>query len=220
MVDTGRMPGRKVRFSGIVVAVVLSGLAVSGCASSKYHYVKNSGDGAYFKIPNAWHLYDQDALLKKSSSGLTAEQLQAQRAQQWQVAFDGNPKPSLKHLGSYTVGYPAGLALVQKISATDAETVSLQQLADVFGVQTAVQNGTAQIIAYQHITRDGGFRGIHLVAQIQRDSGGTGTVDQTTLVDQATTKIYALIISCTSKCFESQQDKIDQVISSWTLKAS
>jgi len=40
------------------------------------------------------------------------------------------------------------------------------------------------------------------------------------MLDSGTTKLYSLVISCTSTCYEQNQSKIEQVVDSWTVKDS
>ena len=48
----------------VVLAAFLGCLLITaaGCGSSQYHYVKNSSDNVYFKIPSTWSQVDQESL--------------------------------------------------------------------------------------------------------------------------------------------------------------
>jgi hypothetical protein len=46
------------------------------------------------------------------------------------------------------------------------------------------------------------------------------TIDQTVLVDQATSKVYALLVSCSNVCYEHNSKQIKQVVDSWTVRAT
>jgi hypothetical protein len=220
MVDTGVMTRRRRARPIVATALMIAcGLLLSGCFDSEYHYVKNSSDGAYFKVPNAWHFYDEDAVSKELDKALTPEQQAAQRDAAWRVAFDANPKPSLKHLSSGKLSQPFGLAIVQKLGSSDADSLSLSSLRNAFfSVDDAIKNNAAQVVSYDMIQRDGGLHGIHMVVDLS-ENGATVRVDQTSLVDQPTTKVYSLVVLCEAKCFAHAQAKIDQVVSSWTVKA-
>jgi hypothetical protein len=50
--------------------------------------------------------------------------------------------------------------------------------------------------------------------------GGVITIDQTVLLDQATTKVYVLIVSCSSVCYEQNSKQIKQVVDSWTVRST
>ena len=47
---------------------------------------------------------------------------------------------------------------------------------------------------------------MHLVATIDDSKGHSATIDQTSVVDEATTKIYTLIVTCTSDCYDAAQE--------------
>jgi hypothetical protein len=66
----------------------------------------------------------------------------------------------------------------------------------------------------------GGFHGVRLTARVALSTGGSVTFDQIAMVDAATSKRYALFVVCTSECFSKYQSKIEQVMSSWTVKDS
>ena len=59
---------------------------------------------------------------------------------------------------------------------------------------------------------------MHVVASIDDSKGHSATVDQTSVVDEATTKIYTLIVTCTSDCYDAHKSQIDNVVSSWTVR--
>jgi hypothetical protein len=200
------------------VLVMLVGVLAAGCVDSDYRYVKNGADRTYFKVPAGWHLYGEEELLDEASNSLSEDQRRARLDQGWQVAFDASPRRSIRHVGNYAAHYPEGIAMVRSLTPEAADALSLGQLADVFGVQSVIEAGQGEMLDYEHVTRDGGFRGVHLVAQLQV-GGKVALLDQTILVNQASTKVYALIVSCTAKCFDEHQDEIDEVVDSWTVKA-
>src|SRR4029079_16167672 len=101
----------------------------------------------------------------------------------------------------------------------DADTVSLSALRNYFfDVDKALEDGTGEVVTYEDLQLDGGFRGSHLVANLSMSDGGAMTTDQTILLDQATTKLYALIVSCSSVCYERNSGDIKKVVESWTVR--
>ena len=57
-----------------------------------------------------------------------------------------------------------------------------------------------------------------LSGYVKIGNGKTITIDQTALLDQATTKVYALLVSCSDKCFEENRGEINKVVESWTVR--
>jgi hypothetical protein len=209
------------RRRGVFIAAVLA-LAgiVAGCADSGFQYVKSSEDRTYFKVPDRWTLFDEDAIMERFGAGLTEAQRAAELEQSWRVAFDASPKPSVNNVLRSRTKYPAGLAIVRPLSFDAADTLSNSSLRNLFvDIDSAQQDGTGEIQEYEELQLDGGFRGIHVVATIDTGNGRPVTVDQTALVDQATTKLYVLLITCSSVCYDKNRRDIEQVVGSWTVRA-
>jgi hypothetical protein len=65
---------------------------------------------------------------------------------------------------------------------------------------------------------EGGFHGFHLVVDLVVDGGRTITFDQTSLLDQSSSKVFNLIVTCGAKCYADNADQIDRVVGSWTVE--
>jgi hypothetical protein len=202
----------------IAAGLVALGL-LAGCADSGYHYVKSSGDRTYFKVPSEWTLFDEEDIIDRLGGNLTDAQREAELGQTWRVAFDADPKPTLRHLGVSNARSPSGLAVVRNLTFDDADSLSLQALRNYFfDVDTAMQDNTGEVVSYEELQLDGGFHGSHLVANLTMENGEVLTIDQTMLVDQATTKLYALLVSCSDVCYEQHSGDIERVVDSWTVR--
>jgi hypothetical protein len=206
-----------------VITLIGAGLVavglLAGCANSGYDYVKSSSDRTYFKVPSKWTLYDEEALADRFNGDLTDAQREQLLDDTWRVAFDASPTPTLRHLLETGAKDPSGVALVRTLTFDDADTVSLSALRNYFfDVDTALEDGTGEVVTYEDLQLDGGFRGSHLVANLSMPEGGVMTIDQTILLDQATTKLYALIVSCSSVCYERNSGDIKNVVESWTVR--
>ena len=199
-------------------AVLAAGLLVAGCADSGFNYVKSSDDKTYFKVPDRWTLYDEDAVLDGLGVDLTETERQTELDQTWRVAFDAAPVPSLDHLGAAAAGHPSGMAVVRMLDFDASDAMSNEVLRNYFfDVDTALQEETGELLEYEELQVDGGFRGIHLVATLDI-SGERMTIDQTLLLDQATTKVYALLVSCSTICYDDNKGQIANVVDSWTVR--
>jgi hypothetical protein len=220
MVNTESSSGRvgvRRRIAGI--AAVLAAVVVgAGCTDSGFSYVKSSEDRTYFKVPDRWTLFDERDLLRVLGADMTAAERRDELADTWRVAFDAAPQPSLRHLGAPDAEHPVGLAVVRNLDFDTSDKVSLSTLRNYFfDVDKALEEGTADVLEYEEIQRDGGFRGSHMVATIEVD-GTRMTIDQTILLDQATRKLYGLLVSCSVGCFDENRGKIRTVVDSWTVR--
>src|SRR2546423_11541197 len=95
-----------------VVGTAAAAILLASCTGSGYHYVSNSSDHTYFKVPEAWKLFDQQSLLDLAGSQLSKQEKQQQLATTWTTAFDASPKPAAKHLGNLGGRYPPVAGLV------------------------------------------------------------------------------------------------------------
>ena len=201
-----------------VVLAVAAPVCLAACAGTGYQYVKSSENNTYFKVPENWKLYDEDTVLDALKSTLSSDEIDQARDTSWTTIFDASPDPSLHHVANTGAPYPVGRAIVQTLSPDSADSVSLQSLRNLFfDVDTALDNGTAHVSSYDLVEFDGGFHGSHLVARINTKKGSV-TFNQVAVLDQASSKVYAISISCSTGCYDKYESKIDNVIDSWTVK--
>jgi len=204
--------------SGAPVIALLVALLAAACAGTGYNYVKNSDDRTYFKVPDDWRLFDEDEVLE--AAHLSPREEAATRDLSWQVQFDAHPRPSLKHVFSPNARHPWGLASVEELTFEMSDNVSMNQLRNQFlDIDAAVQEGLAEVVTYEPLELEGGFRGFRMVADYQIQGGPAITLNQTTLLDQATSKLYTLLVACNARCYEENEDTIDRVVESWTVEA-
>jgi hypothetical protein len=199
---------------------VLGGVLLGACSGSGYHYVKSSEDRTYFKVPDEWKLYDEDQVLATLGKSLSPRQREVQLETAWHVAFDAADKPALnRHFLDPRARKPVGLASVEELDFDTSDQLSIQSLRNFyFEIDAALDNGSADVQLYEPLEVDGGFHGIHLIADIEDAQGRVLTFDQTSLLDQSTSKLYTLLVACSADCYEEHQDKIDRVVDSWTVE--
>ncbi len=201
-----------------ISAVLATAVLVAGCADSGFNYVKSSEDKTYFKVPERWTLFDERAVMDGIDGDFTKTERATELEQTWRVAFDADPKPSLGHLAAAGAEHPSGLAVVRNLTFDASDALSNSLLRNYFfDVDSALQNETGELVEYEELQLDGGFRGVRLVATLDRD-GKRMTIDQTALVDQATSKLYALLVSCSDVCFDDNKGQIANVVGSWTVR--
>lgn len=202
----------------MIAALAIGGVLVSACAGSDYHYVKNSEDRNYFKVPEEWKLFDEDDVIERLDLSPREEDVERETA--WRVAFDASPKPAIKHLDQLFPKHPVGRALVVELDQESSDTISIEAMRNLFfDIDGALQEELGTPILYEPIELDGGFRGIHLVAEISdSESGRTLVFNQKAVLDQSTSNLYALVITCEATCYDKSESKIDQIVDSWTVR--
>jgi hypothetical protein len=204
--------------SAAMLLLVAAPLVLAACAGTGYHYVKSSEDKTYFKVPENWHLYDEESVLGALEGDLSKDEIEARRDTTWMSVFDADPDPSLDHVASRQPNYPVGRAIVQPLSPEASDSASLQSLRNLFfEVDSALEAGSATVRTYEPVQLDGGFHGSHLVANLSNKKA-TLTVNQVAVFDQATSKLYAISIYCSTACYDKYESKIQAVIDSWTVR--
>jgi hypothetical protein len=196
-------------------------LLISACTDSGYHYLKNSDDdiGTYFKVPDGWKIYDENALTK--TLDLSPTRAKIRKATTWSLAFDANSKPTLKHLEQAATAKPFGIAEVRELEPEERDTFSLEAMRNAFvPVDEFVQRGgEVEVLRADEFTQSGGFRGLRFTFNLQLPESRTfATFDQVAVVDADTTNLHLLVVSCSFRCYEKEKGTIDTIMDSWTVK--
>jgi hypothetical protein len=205
------------------LAVALVAVAIgAGCAGSGYSYHANKDEKLYFKLPDSWTVYDTKDLLADNPAA--AERM-------WVRGFVAGT-PSIDAVFTAGLPEPRGYVQIVKLDAMERDGLSLAKLrATNFGNDATTgepidpllyastnKDGRFEMLAYDDVVLDGPH-GVHLRVAVH-EAGGDGIIDQTVLVDKATTKRYVLSIGCSPACFDQHKQEIEAVIKSWTLEAT
>jgi hypothetical protein len=209
--------GARPRLLPAVIAVAAAaGLAACG---TDYHYVKNSDEGVYLKVPNDWEIFDEEQYFRATLDEPSPAQLDSLRENEWAAGFDGDPNPSPRNLNALDSRHPHGFARVHGIGIDEHDTFSLQSARNLVApIDELIDAGAAQVLDAEEFSLNGGFRGSHIVVNLGLEKGGYTTLDQTVVVDADTTKLYILAIGCSDTCYEKNKDEITSLVDSWTVR--
>lgn len=201
------------------VSLVLAATVVAACEGSGYRYVKNSAIKTYFKVPESWKLYDQDTIVADQGSALSPQQAARSKVNQWVVAFDGDPNPSIDHVLDENSKHPMGFARVRALGTEERETLNLQALRNEVLPLDQINSSRSRVepLKITDIVRPGGLHGTREVHNIEVESGYL-TIDQTALVDPETRLLYVFVVGCEAQCYVDNKKVIDNVVRSWTIK--
>lgn len=212
------------RFRGIVLVAALAVLSTAtACAlrGSGYQYVRNRSTGTYFKVPSDWKVYGRSDLIHYLDDGTGSVKSLSQRLP-YLATFDAADRPAIGRFFRIDTATekPAGLVQVQALSNDEREGISISVLRSVVvqDFDTEFQNGQVKVTKYEDVKSKGNFRGKHMVFTKTTDSGGTVEIDQTTMLDQPTRRLYVLAIGCEVRCFEQNKKVIGAIVTSWTIK--
>ncbi|MDP8957180.1 MAG: hypothetical protein M3N24_09530 [Actinomycetota bacterium] len=210
---------RRIRRRPLMLALLLGAIALAGACSSEFEYIENSEAKTYFKVPKTWRLFHEDEVFASNIASMSPQQEAATRRAIWLVAFDANPRPSIRNL-LQTTKYPNGIARVSSLSDEARDAFSFQALRNViFPIdETLSQDPQAvEILGIEDLVLKDGFRGSRIIFNIRRDESFL-TVNQTGLVDSETRSLYLLVVGCEAHCYVQHQKAIDEVVESWTVR--
>ena len=202
-----------------VAALIIVGVAIVGCGASQYHYVADSADNAYFKVPPGWHQVSPSSLQ-------SAEGSQSQEGTYlWSVAYDSATSPSVGHIFSATAT-PVAYSSVVSLSAAERNDLSFNSMRDLLLPVTSAARKAASAnheelsgfasLSDQVITDSHNDRGIREI--FDYDLGPSlETFDLTVLVNSSTTKLYFLLVHCVASCFVANYKQISTVVGSFTV---
>ncbi|HEX2090243.1 MAG TPA: hypothetical protein VHI54_10010 [Actinomycetota bacterium] len=208
--------------SGLVrrgmLALLIGAVASIAACDSPYTYIENTEANTFFKVPKDWRLFDENDIFSSNISSLSPQQEAATRRAIWLVAFDANPRPSVRNLLQST-RYPNGIARVSSLSDEARDVFSFQALRNlIFPIdETLGQDPQAvEILQIQDLVMKEGFRGSRIIFNIRRGENFL-TVNQTGLVDLDTRSLYLLVVGCEANCYVQNQKTIEEIVKSWTV---
>ena len=197
---------------------LLVGVTVAGCGAPQYTYVANSGANTYFKVPYGWHQISAASLKKVtgSSSGV------------WTVAYQAGSQPSASDFLAFDTSQPFVFAEIGTLSSTGMNELSYDGLRDFFLPVTSTARSTASSEGFpftgfsqlrdQVLTPGQGVHGVRETFDYT-DGGVTDTFDEIALTNPDQTKVYFLVLHCTSSCYSSDKTEINDVMSSFTIRS-
>jgi hypothetical protein len=216
LVPTGRRLG---------LAALLVTLA-AGCTGSGYSYHANKDEKLYFKVPDDWTVFD--------TGDLVGDPEAAGASRAWLRGFVGGERGTTDAVWSITYEQPRGFVEVRPLEVLERDEVSLATLRGLGFGSDPTTGGPVDpftyaeqhpdeltILGYEDVALDGGAHGVHLrIAITPKGTDRHAVVDQTVLVDKATTKQYVLNLGCSETCWDAHHNEIQEVIDSWTLEAT
>lgn len=211
-------------------AIAVAAIAISGgCGAPEFTYVKNSGQKTYFKVPHNWHAIGTGSL-DDVLSGTNPDSATKRVRQQmwWSVAYDASADPTPDHLlTSAVTNEPIVYARVARLTEAQQNAVSLDMLRNSFlpVTEDARQAATNlpltgfELVRDDVLTPSSGLHGVRVVYDYELGNDVLHTFDQTALVNNDGTKIYMLIIRCSTSCYRERSSELDTIAKSFTVRS-
>jgi hypothetical protein len=215
------------RVAAAFVAVLL-GCAVfgtfSGCSAPDHTYIANADHKTYFKVPASWHEIDEKAL-KQTSSGPSPT---PESDGEWVVAYDAAKAPSVAHLIASDTPDPIVYVSVRPMPTEAGGQLSLDNLRDLALPVTASARKAAtgastpftdfHLISDSVLTPESGFRGVREVFRYRVSGGPSQTFDETVYTNKEGSKVYLMLLRCSSPCYQARRSELDSVVASFTVR--
>lgn len=224
MADASRFAGRG-RSVLVAVAAVL-GLSATSCGAPSFQYFKSPDETAYYKIPRHWTTYDTGQMLpallaSTHPEGVSPQLLTQQQPRNWIEGFTADPRVDPQHVAVLLSPVPVGYARLQALPKRVHDAISLVQLRNSpIAIDQVVKSHPDSIqISQQHeLLFPGDFRGYQTIFVWKLSTNTLITVDQISLINPGSSVLYEFVVGCSSQCYSSNVDTINEIVSSWTVK--
>ncbi|HEY2550527.1 MAG TPA: hypothetical protein VGI64_08120 [Streptosporangiaceae bacterium] len=209
----------------VMLLVMLAAIGIAGCISPGFNYAANTSDHTYFKVPTGWSKVSTDEL----ASALNGGQPAPISSGLWLVGYDASSSPTARDATNSAADKPFVTGLVEHINQTATSSLSYDGLRDFFlpvtsgARQSAAASGfpltNFHLLQDQMLTPGQGVHGVREVFQYTYPGGVTDTFDQVALTNADATVVYALMLHCTTGCYQHQQSQINTVMKSFTVRS-
>lgn len=229
----------RLRLLGAFVAAACGLGACSIAPQSDRRWVSNTQERMFTRIPKAWKTFEVNPY-RVDRDRLTPL---ARNTSRWALIMDSAPTASLvksrEHLaaalpahlvaemsvqplpGDWSTGDPGTLresvspSLLRQFSLI--ETVPDDQIFDPVKNFLAGEPGV-EVILNTELSKANGLRGSHLRYNYEVQPNKWVTIDQNILVDRTTSKVYRLVMKCSSPCFKRDYNEVKRISESWTVR--
>lgn len=201
--------------------VVLAGgllLALTGCTPPAQQYVAADGLGMYFALPVEWMQVPASQMTTAQSGWDDDAGGVFTQTVRWQAAWSEQTVNADQVFGASAPAKPVVWAFVRDLIEIEQEGIAdglAAALRDVVIPASSITAAGGEISVSR--LRQGGFKGIHQLARYTL-GGRDQTVEVTTMLSPDETRAYAVMIRCTTVCFDRHAASIGAVFDSLTFK--
>ena len=200
-------------------------LGLTGCGESSKLYPASKSEGVFFSVPTNWKALSTASLNKYEKESTEPEGAARQALVKWQIAYTTNKKLKAAEVFNLTAPTkPLAFARVRDLENSEINSVSYNTLRDVIVPVTQIIEGEDpsapdfQILVDQEVVQKGA-RGVQTVYSFSID-GKEQTINQTSLMANDRTKLYIFVVRCTTECYNKNEKKIEEIVSSFTVEGA
>lgn len=189
-------------------AAALVIVATAGACSARYTYLTSSSSHTYLAVPHGWKVFDQHQI--EAAVGTTG-------SFPYFVYFDANPKPQVSNALTAT-SQPWGIERVRDLAGSEQVGFSFDSIDnELVQIDQLTESGSAQIDGQPRLLIHGTYRGVRQQVTMTAGDGSTVEFVQAGYVNNATNRVWALVVGCSATCFARNSGAIDRLVSSWTV---
>jgi hypothetical protein len=200
-------------------------LGLTGCGESSKLYPASKSEGVFFSVPTNWKALSTASLNKYEKESTEPEGAARQALVKWQIAYTTNKKLKAAEVFNLTApSKPLAIARVRDLESSEINSVSYNTLRDVIVPVTQIIEGDDpsapdfQILVDQEVVQKGA-RGVQTVYSFSID-GKEQTINQTSLMSNDRTKLYIFVVRCATECYNKNEKKIEEIVSSFTVEGA
>lgn len=198
-------------------------LSISSCGKSDRKYVSFKDDGVFFTVPESWHEISNATLANfeaKSKDNGAAQRLAAVK---FQIAFSPSSAITAKDVFSIAPkDAPIVFLRIRNLYPTEVNSVSLNSLRDIVLPLTSWIDGSLTppkfILIEDEDFNDKGAAGIKSVFTFAASEAKLETINQTVALSPDRTVLYVLIVRCSDTCYTQNQNSLDKITNSFTIR--
>jgi len=221
--------------------------ASAACAGDGFEYVSNKGEGLYFRVPDEWSVVEPEPDELPEASGPEEAGPEAWSRFVTPAPVEGNSLNSLNNV-DVPIGIaqvqPLNAIRRAEMSLERLRAMALDPVFENLEAQNAagetdplaayepqdplqlelemaeLENPplTIQVLEYEEITTEDGARGSRIRLNYSQRDEAFQTIDHLALLDAETTRLYRLLVICSSDCYLDYEDEIDDIFESWTVE--
>jgi hypothetical protein len=207
----------------VILALIALPLVLTSCAQPSKIYAADKKEGVYFSLPRGWTKVSQKALNARESLSTAAGAAERAASVLWQEAYSLDSNITAADVLSLkTPQKPLVYVRVRSLLGPEINSVSYNSLRDLVVPITEWVNGTKTAPAFD-ISNDeerveNGARGVHSVFHFAQSDGTNQTIDQISLLSNDHSTIYALLIRCSTNCYETNHKILESISASFTVR--
>ena len=208
------------------LTMVLGIGTLSGCASPSQKYVADKKDGVYLAVPFSWHLISNETLNAREATSKNTGAADRLANVTFQQAYSPNAKYRAKDVLTLVAPTsPLVYIRVRNLLPDEINAVSYNSLRNIIVPLTSWIDGSDTTAPPFELLKDvevvqKSARGVRTSYSFTQKKQVSQTIDQTSLISDDRSKIYVLIIRCTTICFNKNRYQLSKISTSFTVRGT